>query len=161
MELVIGLVAVVVLVAGLLQIGMLARLHTATMTEAREEADRYALSAAYLLAGSGPRYIRDWRDGPDERSYSRDDKAYDAAYSRIREDIVKHAKPDELAKEVGGNRFTALNADKYPVNSFEYVRGDGNSGPIELLPVTRRLLYAQDPVDVKSTVWQVWTTGIY
>ncbi|MBN1669997.1 MAG: hypothetical protein JXR37_03125 [Kiritimatiellae bacterium] len=160
-EFVVAIVAIVVLFAGLLQICRLCALHTETMTESRAEAGAYAMSDTYVLEGRGPDYIQDWKRGADRKRYSRDDRSSPADPSRVAKEIVAHAHPGDLAARLGMNEISALRASKYPVNEYMLVRGYGSRSAIDLVPVIRRLVYADDSVDVECETWLAWTRGIY
>jgi len=165
-ELMVGLVAVLALLAGLLQVAGLTRAHTDTMVEARREAGFRAMLDPGRAAnvGTTPDYIRDWRAGPDERRHTRDDRHTAGDPSAFQRVIAARAAPDpagwQILDGIEGNRVSALYHSAVPAGVFGLVEGyDTQSVPV--LPAVRALLYRADTVQVESRVWMTRTGGIY
>ena len=157
-ELVVALVVVLVLTAGLVQLGSLGYQHTQAMTEARRQAAVLAMQPQPPF--SGPHYIRNRTVGPDGSPYSRDDD-YQAAFpATFNARVVQYAHPDRLQEVVSGNAFSELGSAQFPVDEFGLVRGRAATN-VPLLPVVRRLIYAADKIEVQAEAWLTWTTGIY
>lgn len=159
-ELVIALVAVLALVAALLQIGQLTGVHMQELQEARAQADANALSDAYVLMLPNPRYIQDWNPGPDGIIHTRDDQVVDGNELPVLTEIVDVAHPSELDLRIPGNRVSALRTQNSLIREFDFVRGDAQPQTVPLLSATQHLLYAADSITVEASTWMVWTQGI-
>ncbi len=159
-EFVVALAAILVLVAGILQIGQLARAHTRTLMEAREMAGRYALQENYQLLLPGPRLLGTWSSGPDHSRHSRDDEPLPPLADVTGEDLLPHAHVDDLSGYVQNNPFSRLARGQDPLNGFGLVHGHARSDAIPVLPIVRRLLYRADAVVLESDVWLAWAEGL-
>ena len=156
-EFVVSIVAVIVLVAGLVQIGLLTKVHTDVMQEAREKAGELVLSP--MPMGMAPDYIGKWEDGPDGVNYSSDDEAAGGNLAGFQGMTIAGAQPRRLYDQVGDNEFYRLIGDPLLVmNGF--VKGS-STRTVELLPAMRSLLYGTDSTDVKCDVWMVNGGGLY
>lgn len=157
-EFVVALVAIIVLVAGLLQFGRLSAAHTATMSEARREAGAYAIIPAQIF--SSPDYILDRTVGPDGYAYSKDDSHTDALPGNLYNQLIGYADPDMLSARLPGNAVSSLYGQPFPQLEFGLTYGS-DTEDVPLLPVIRNLVYNATSIEVKSEVWMVWTHGIY
>jgi len=161
-ELIVGLVAILALLAGLLQVASLTKTHTDTMVEARREAGELAMLDLELMMD--PDYIRDWREGPDTKRYTRDDISTSADSVIFDDTIVEKASADsdgwEILREVPDNRLSRLHDNLDPVSCFGLVRGYDKKS-VDLISAVQSLLYRADTIDVECEVWMTWTKGIY
>jgi len=161
-ELIVGLVAVLALFAGLLQIASLSRAHTEALVEARREAGALAMLDADVFAL--PEYIQDWEEGPDGKRHTRDDvfRAADpAAFQGI---VVERAAEDEEAWEVldrvPENAVSSLHGSAIPAADFGFVRGY-DSRRVGLITAVQSLLYRAPSITVEAEVWMTQTKRIY
>ena len=92
-EFIAGLVAVLVLFAGLLQVVSLTQARTEALVSARREAGARSMSAS--AARLSPDYIRHILEGPDAKRYSADDMKTPANPARLRSTIINR---DSLAR---------------------------------------------------------------
>lgn len=159
-ELVVGLVAILVLVAGLLQLGRLAHAHTQAMMEARAEAGTFAMSQTYATQGPAPQYLYSWSDGPDGREHSRDDKPLYALPTDVRDEVLVHAKPEDLGGAAGDNPVTEAYDSGAVMDSFQLVHGHEESEDIPLYPVVRSLLYNAESIKLEGDVWLTWARSL-
>lgn len=159
-EMVVGLVAILVLVAGLLQLGQLARAHTAALMEARAEAGAFAMSPTFAQQAPAPQYLYDWSAGEDGRTHSRDDRALYALSDDVRDDVLAHAKPGPLGGYVGGNQVSAAYESEALLDSFRLVHGREESEDLPLFPVVRTLLYDAESIRLEADVWLTWARAI-
>lgn len=160
-EFVVGLVAILVVFAVLIQIGRIAKEHTQALLGARERAGEFALSEEHTTLMPGPMYIQDWSEGGDGTRYSRDDRIRGGDAEAVPDHVAVHARPEELASWVGENDLTELYRTELPVGSFGLVHGRYESDPIELYSVIRNLIYDADSISVDADVYMVWTRGLY
>ena len=164
-ELMAGLVVVLAVFAGLLQIASLTRTHTEANVEARREAG--SLTMLDTLDGlplTMPDYMRDRFEGPDTRRHSRDDTFDNANPANFDGLITQQTAPDQAGwdalNSVPGNAVSGLNGNPNPVAMFGLVRGQ-EEDQVELIPAVRSLLYHADSIDVEGKAWMTWTKGIY
>jgi len=166
-EFLVGLVAVLVLFAALLQMASLNKAHTDTMVEARRQAGELAMLqlGPGLEIMSDPDYILNWQEGPDGKRHTRDDRFSSASPAAFNAVIVDLAAPNAegwtIIDSVPDNRLTGLHNDPDPVAGFGLVRGHHSVSDVPLLPAVQSLLYRAESIDVESEVWLTWTKGIY
>lgn len=158
-EFMVSLVVVLVLLAGLIQIGQLVHAHTRTMIAARAAAGWLAMALTPPVSETAL-LISDWVPGPDLRRYTHDDMALVTSNSAtLPGELVGHAHLD-LVPDAPTNTLAMLAASPNPADDFLLVKGEASeSAPI--LPIIRRLVYAQPTLEVESDAWLVWTEGIY
>ena len=165
-EFIVGLVAVMALLAGLLQVASLGKAHTDSMVEARREAADLAMMdlGDGTVVLSDPDYIQEWNVGPDGRHHSRDDTWTEANAGEFNERIVDRAAADpegwSILGDVPNNPIGQLHGNWDAVAALGLVHGH-DERPVPLLPAVRSLLYRADSVDVECDVWLTWTKGIY
>jgi hypothetical protein len=162
-ELIIGLVSIVALFAGLIQMVSISRARHDTQYEARSEAGENSLSDLYTLF-SDAEFIEDWDTGDDERRHTRDDSAAAGDSFGFNAAIVEASSPDEdgwtTIEEAPGDYLSMLRGAPNPAQLFGLVEGRAEED-VSLLPAVRSLLYDADSVEVESRVWMTWTRGIY
>ena len=161
-EVMVGLVALIVLISGLLQVASLTRARTDAMATAREEAGGQALLDSPIT--DFPDYIYQISVGDDERSYSYDDETSHANAgdfdSIIMDRTVSDSEEWEILEQVPNSTFYDLHGSLTPAAAFGLVKGDA-SETVTLLPAVRSLLYRENEIDVECNVWMTWTRGIY
>ena len=160
LELVIGLVALMAVTMGLILIGQLGRAHTQAMIDARAEAGDRALASQYVSAAPGPVFLYDWTAGPDDRTHSRDDRPVYAFGEVLRDDLVTHAKPEDLEAALPDNLLSDIRNGASALESFNLVHGHEESDPVPLLPVVRRLFYNAESIEMEADAWLGWGSGI-
>jgi hypothetical protein len=161
-EFVIGIVAVLALTGFLVQWTQLTRAHRDTMTEARRQAGRLALSG--ILVPANPDYIRSWYPGEDASTYSRDDYHRAGHQGEFRGVFTAPIAPSSPEATVMGrvahNPVRDLANAGTPVNVFGlFSRRAADDVP--LLPVVRHLLYRDESIFLESEVWMTANEGIY
>ncbi len=161
-ELIIGLVAVLVLVSGLLQVASLTKNHTDAMVEARGEAGRKAVDL-FGGAESGD-YIKDWEAGADGKRYTRDDDFTGGSRGAFVGTIVDKAGRSQedwdIITRTPHKGMAELRSGAEPTETFGLLHGEARRDVV-LLPAVRSLLYRADSIDVESEAWMTWCTGIY
>ena len=156
-EFLIGIVAVIVIVAALFQIALMSDKHTDVLMEARREADAKAFSS---FGAETPDFIQSVTDGEDGRSYSRDDERNDSPAVNYLNNVVEYGDPQSLAEHVPQNGITEAANTPSPSAAFGLVRGYDEDS-VELLPAVQHLLYDSPTLDVEAEVWMVETTGYF
>jgi hypothetical protein len=164
-ELMIGLVAVLAVFAGLLQIASLSRTRTEVSVEARREAGALTmLSTLDGLPVTIPDYVRDRFAGADTRRHSRDDTFDNANPADLDALITQRSAPDNagwgVLNSVPGNAVSGLSGHPDPVSVFGLLNGK-ETETLEVIPAVRSLLYHADSIEVEGSAWMTWTKGIY
>lgn len=159
-ELMVMLVALLAVIAGMLQIAQLSRARSAAMQEARREAGRFALADDYQLELPDPQFLYGWQVGGDGRSHSADDQAVGASAGVIEAGVLGPARPDELAARVPGNAVSDLHDIDPFVRGLDLVHGRELSDDIPLVPVVRSLLYDEESIRITADAWLTWAKGV-
>ena len=165
-ELMVGLVSILAIFAGLMQMVSLSRARHDTQHEARSEAGEAALDPFSSGVGqlSGAATIRDWDSGSDGLRHTRDDRSTGGDASRFSRDIVQPASPDPagwaIIESAPGDQLSPLLDQHNPAALFGLIEAT-ESETVPLLPAVRSLLYDADSIEVESRVWMTWTKGIY
>ena len=153
------MVALLVVFAGLLQIGALNLLHTNAMTQARSDAANRMLSGPGTLDAH---YIRDITPGPDERRYTRDDDFTQASAADLQGHVLGYACAQQygLQEARPNNAFGNMDANPTPQNAFDMVHGQ-QTYPTNLFPIVRDLIYSINNSDYIDVHVHVFMTGIW
>lgn len=158
-EFMVGLMVVIVLLAGLIQVGQLAQAHTRTMMAARAFAGLLAMSPAPPAPGNAM-LISDWNPGSDLHRYTPDDTTLATSNAvTLPGELVEHAHL-EWAPDTPTNALATLSDALNPAAGLFLVKGEA-SEYVPILPLIRRLVYARTTLEVESTAWLVWTKAIY
>ncbi len=152
-ELVVGLVVMLIVFAGLLQIGGLNRLHTRTMIEARSDAANRMFFGA---ATPDAHYILDCTPGPDGRRYTRDDAFDTAAVGNFQGHVLAYAKLIPLEGVRPHNSINNLDTDP---TALDLVHGQ-QTYATNLYPIMRDLVYGTNSIDVHSDVFMTRIEGL-
>ena len=159
-EFVVALVGIIILLAGLIQIGLLTYAHTETMIAARHEAAEAAMADSYIGI-TDSQYIYDWFVGADGKHYTHDDvPLVPTNMPSYIQDIVATAHPDELSAFVPDNAFSRMQGSAFPVEELFLVRGY-DSKIVVTFPIIRNLIYRRATISTESEAWLAWTEGIY
>ena len=158
-ELVVGLVVALVLIASLIQIGQLSRAHTQTMIDARREAGLNAIAGGYL-GSLDAQFIYDWNPGGDETPYTHDDQPIIDLNAQSRTQSILDNSHLNQVQGRPTNVLEVLDDTFNPVNFMYLVKGHGEAS-IPTIPVFRRLFNRQNSIALESDVWLVWAEGIY
>ena len=160
-EVCVGLIAIMALVAGMIQIGHLAKVHTDTMVEARKEAGAFAVADFPFVAP--PKYISEWEAGDDEKRHTADDQSSDGDAFALKNIIVGKAVSQADEWEHMEEKPNGINDLRYagnPAVVFGMVKGEASES-CDLLPAARKLFYNAESIDVEHKVWTTWTKGLY
>jgi hypothetical protein len=183
-EFVVGLVVLLALLAGLLELTSVTKKHTDLMVEARKDAGSHALwdLAPAYPAGEAPEYIKDWYVGPagndpdgdgipgDEKRYTPDDvfdRATAAEFSsRIVERAAAGAGDWAILDQIRNQPISGLRGSAAPSTLFGLVSGQANEDIDLTAPeyaLIRKLLFrpADNTLHLSSEVWMTWTKGLY
>ena len=161
-EFMVGLVAVLALFVGLLQIAVLTKVQTESMVEARREAGKRAIMGLDIL--SSPHSIRDWEEGSDSKRHTADDEYTPATSGEFNNTIVRKAAVDSedwgLIDGVLANRVSRLRDSGASVFELGLVRGYHRE-TVELMSAVQSLLYRAESIDIESEVWMTQTGDIF
>lgn len=157
-EFVIALVCIVVVFAGLLQIGILGVTRTEVLIEARRKAGAAVMQD--IILAPLPEFIEDWAPGGDLRTYSADDLVIPGNPSDFSVRVVSRAYPVELNTLLPNNPASTMANTPAPQIGFGFTSGDATE-TVPLIPAVRNLLYRSDEILLHEEVWLPWTKGIY
>ena len=161
-ELIVALVAIMAIIAALLQITSLGLTDTHVLLMARKDASSKSILPIQTLSSAG--YLKTWEEGADSSSYTVDDIAIEDEPLSFINMIVNKASADEAGWELYGtlhnNPFGMLRSSFNPSSVFGFVQGE-HSESVVLLPATRHLLYNADVITLKSRVWLVRINDVY
>ncbi len=158
LEFVIALVPILLLVAGLLQLGTLSDRWVRTYNEARGEAAALAMSDTF--SSSAVSLVSTVEAGRDGAGYSADDQRNAGSAALPRAGILQHARPEALMSLAPGNPISAAALSDPLAEQLRLVRGSARSDPVPLLPVVRHLLYQADSIRIENDATLTWTKGL-
>ena len=161
-ELLVGLIAVLVVSAGLLQLTSLCTAQTEAIVEARRSVGLRSISDVPIAAS--PQYIRFWREGADGYRYSADDTTTRADPQAFQTMFVQRAVRDPadwtVVDAIPGNPLTSLRGNPMPVTQFGLL-GEREDRTIPVIPIVQRLLYDANTIEIRCESWMTWTREIY
>lgn len=160
-ELVAALLGILVILAGLLQIVLLATADTDALVEATARASSRAASPL-ALALTLP-VIEDWSPGRDGYEQTRDDVAQRGTLANIQRAVALPTAPggDWSAVEAARHgRLAEFHHGLLPSTTFGLVRGSA-SRTVEVLPIARTLFGLRSPMEIENEVWMTTVGGLY
>ena len=161
-ELVVGLIALLVVFMGMLQIQRLAHAHTQTLIAAREQAGQDALLSPYVLRYAAPSWIRDWSVGRDNVAYSQDDTPLSGNPNNVTDRIAAHAQrtvnpvPAELTTYAPGNELSAAATTATLQNELYLTHGQSRTNA-DVFSLIRSIVYRADTIQLQGNAWLTWT----
>ena len=158
-EFCIGLIAILAVFGGLIQLGRLGLIRM----ENRVEATRIAteLSMADGDVTSTISYLYEVSDGPDTLSYSEDDLQRNGNADEAYDRLGARMQPGLVGAYDAGSPIAGMGGPGEMLDEMGFVRGTAWEMSIPILPVVRNLIYDADEVDLVSEVWMTQTGGIY
>lgn len=156
-EFVAGLIALLVLFMGMLQIQYLAHAHTKALNDARAQAGQDAMQTPYLLRYTVPQWIGDWTTGNDKVIYSQDDATLAGNPGIVTVGIVSHTHPTDLATYAPGNEISAASTSATLIDGLMLTHGRERSPPVETFPIIRHVVYGKDSITMQGDAWLSWT----
>ncbi|OGV79940.1 MAG: hypothetical protein A2340_00855 [Lentisphaerae bacterium RIFOXYB12_FULL_60_10] len=161
-EFLVAMVALMVVVAALLQSSSLGRAHTDAMLRARMEVGRRAQQAVVSMEES--RFIRDWTPGNDNRRYTRDDQPDSGMAIGFQEFVVNPTVPDladwAILESLPDQTLPALRGASNPSRHFDLIKAT-ESETITLLPAVQHLLYRSSTVTLEAEAWMPLLENLY
>lgn len=167
-EVIVGLVVILTLLAGLLQVVSLTRTQADLVADARSLAGEEAMKIEPISVM--PDYLSEVTAGTDEATYSADDEHLNGTPALLNEHIIDHAVVDDsgwpLLETPPRNPLADLHNDMLPQTEFGLLRGRA-SDSVPLIPAVQHLLFDALPgspgleILIKEDVWMTWTRGIY
>jgi len=159
-EFCVGSLVLIILIAGLIQIGLLGMYRSETMQNATQRATLY--STADVFPGAVlPKYIGEMQEGNDATPYSEDDGSSSGNPAYVVQGILEHVRPSELESMVPENALSEAYHSQNVVTEYDLIQGKDVEYNIPLLPIIRKTVYAEDSIDVRSEVWMTWLKGLY
>lgn len=159
-EMVVGLLVLLVLLVGILQIGRLAVAHNRAMAGARAQADALAAQPQRPLQGRAPLYIHDMHPGRDGVYYSQHDTPLAGPHEPVQRAVFRPARQAELYRRVGPNPLHSAETAPHLSAAFDLLYGEQRSERIELYPVIRRWVVRNESIQMEHGVWMPWLRGL-
>ncbi|MCX7005904.1 MAG: pilus assembly protein, partial [Kiritimatiellaeota bacterium] len=131
-EFVVGMLALVILFMGMLQIEYLAHAHTKALNDARAQAGQDAMQTPYILRYNVPQWIGDWNNGRDNIIYSQDDTLQQGNAGAVIVGIVSHAHPSDLATYAPGNELSSASTTAQLLDGLMLTHGRERSPPVAM-----------------------------
>ncbi len=161
-EFIAGLVAILVLSAGLLQIVSLTRAQADVMTEARKLAGEKSLLDVATLEPA--QFIRAMEKGPDDKKYTRDDTFTLADAGTFRSSVINRTVENDAdwtyITQSGDEHFTQMRNTANPSLVFGMVQGESHE-TVDLISAVQSLIYRAPSIRVEGEVWMTRTGDIY
>jgi len=158
-EFMVGIVAVIVLLGGAIQIGRISTERTRAMQQATRSAHQLALfgddASAYV-----PPYMVNWMVGNDERRHSTDDRRIVGSGNAVMNAADQIAQSQRLREQGVDHPMTALPDSAAVLASTDFVRGTSASLGIPVLPVIRNYVYRANSLSVDASAFMVWSGGL-
>lgn len=160
-EFCIGLIALLTVVSGAFQLGMMGL----GRTNARVEATAIASARSVDDESDTFRWIRNYvsevSEGTDGRSYSQDDEVITQHAGDAFDRILGNNSPFLLQIYAPNNQFSRIFGTDDMQASLGFVRATAVEGNIPVMPIVRRLFFDQNSIDVEAEVWSVHLGGLY
>lgn len=161
-EFMVGLLVVVVLLAGLLQLVALASARSEIIGRVRGEAGQRAMTPGALTAL--PQYLQSWEPGADGRRYTADDLPLIDSPSELRQRIVAQSVADSTdwhwIDERHYRDLAALMDAGLWSAALGFVRAD-ETADVPVIPAIRAWVYHKDSIRVGDEVWLPRTGDLY
>ena len=158
-EFTVGLVAIMVAVGALVQLGLLGMHRTDTMLTATREASLGAMAEEQDYQ-TLPDYMITWSDGDDESRHSEDDNRVVGSADSFHNALSNTARPRDLANYLPDAPLADIDNPERMLLQFRLVRGVASHVGVDLLPVVRNLVYREDSLNIRSEAWSVRTRDL-
>ena len=155
-ELAVGLIALLVVFMGMLQIQRLAHNHTQTLMAARAQAGQDALNSPYIQRNNGPSWIANWSAGADNIPYTQDDTIQAGSPAATMAGIVARANPAALQTLVPDNALSAAASSSTLMNEFCLTHGQSTTNA-DIFPLIQAWVYRTDSIQLQGNAWLTWT----
>lgn len=155
------LIAVLTVIGGIFQLGLLGLARTEARVEATNSATLRSMFDSDVTGLSIPRYIDRMADGTDGRTYSEDDYGIGGNEQRAYDELIASSRPDILYGYAPDNDFAEMGDSFEMMIGMGLVRGTGSEYGLPVLPIVRRLFMNQNSVDIRVEAWMVRTGEIY
>lgn len=159
-ELVVGLLALVLVLMGLLQIGRIGMEHTQVLMDARRDADMLAMQEDFLRPDPGAFYALGVVEGRDQRPHTQHDYTMQGDPGNIIQDVVTHARVDDISAWIADNPMQDFQHSSSFMYPFDLTYSRRISDSIEMYPIIRNLVAGQDSMRIGRTVWMPWVRGV-
>lgn len=160
-EFVVGIIAVLVVFAGAIQIILLSVADTDTMVAATAEACDHARKSA-LGSGDSTTWISDWDVGADGFRQTKDDVAKGGDSTFIQSAIAGRTAPGgdwSATDEAHSKDLRVLHDGALPMSAFGLLKGEAEED-VPILPAIQSLFGLAPVVTVRNEVWMTATGGL-
>lgn len=160
-ELCIGLIAILTVFAGIIQIGRMGLARMEARVEATGTASALSMNAASTSFRLIRSYIRQMDEGGDQRSYSLDDVAMPGNRDEMFDTLLAPNQPGMLNSYAPGNILAGIQNPVDMMGETGLVRSTASENNIPVLPIVRKLFIQRNTVDIDVTVWSIRTGDLY
>ena len=158
-EFTVGLIAVIVAVGAMVQLGLLGMHRTDTMITATREASLGAMAEEQDYQAM-PDYMITWSDGDDDSRHSEDDNRVIGSPDAFQNALSNTARPGDLSNYLPDAPLADITSPERLIMQFRMVRGVSTHVGVDLLPVVRNLVYREDSLNIRSEAWSVRTRDL-
>ncbi|WFB35639.1 pilus assembly protein [Kiritimatiellota bacterium B12222] len=160
-EFCIGLIAILTVVAGTIQLG---RMGLARM-EARVDATG-TVSALSMNSGSTSirlvrNYIQENTEGLDGRTYSMDDTSTIGNAAEVYDQLLRNNHPQLLHRYAPNNTLASIQNSIDLMGETALVSSTSYEYDIPVMPIIRKLIFNQETVDLEVSSWTIRTGDLY
>ncbi len=148
------MLVIVVIVTGVVEFIRLAGAKGETISEARAEAGRKAISHGLAITRS-PDFIRDWEEGADELRHTADDKQRSDSPSRLRtftDPTVAQASDWSYLQDCKNDGIVRMGSGSFPASALSMSHAE-ESRTVELSPAMRDWIVGKESIRVATEVW--------
>ncbi len=163
-EMMLGVILIMLLIAGMVQFVTIASTHSAIDAKIRGDAGVVAMSP--LTAWDTPDYILTWKAGPDGQQFTADDQktiGIPNTINLITSDSVRQGSPTDwnaLAPLRNTSTLDLLHQSPTPLIDLGLI-GIKLSQEVPVIDIIQELVYAKPTVTVEESVWFPVTKGLY
>lgn len=156
------LIAILTVIGGIFQLGLLGLGRTQARVEATSSATLSSMLGSDETGYSIPRYIDRVSMGSDNRTYSEDDAGIGGNEQRAYDELIAPSRPELIqAYSVIDNDYAEMTDSFEMMVGMGLVRGTGYEFNIPVYPIVRKLILDQSNVDIRVDAWMVRTGEIY
>jgi len=161
LEFCIGLVAMLAVIGGIFQLGLMGRARTDARVEGTRSATARSMLDADMTGLFLPRYIRRMDAGGDGFSYSVDDSAVGGNSQDAYDRVAGRMRPDQVRPYAPGSEIAMMDDPVEMLLGMGLVSGVGMELNVPVLPIVRRLFFNRGTVDFQVQVWMTRTGDLY
>jgi hypothetical protein len=162
-ELIIGIIVIVIILAGGIQFFYVSNAHRSLTTTVRGEVGEQALSGIPYI--STPPYIFTWDDGNDDIRHTDDDTPITGSAQTLTtiadRSVSDPADWDRLDPLSHDNAMPLMHESQLPTTELSFIESSAPPVTIVVDPAVRTFLFDRPTVTVRHSIWMPLLGGIY